>query len=206
MSMTASSIGSVSVDDEHACFMQVMPRLCALARRRFGRLPGCHRDEAIAETLAAGFVAYLSLKRRGRVDQVSTNGFVRNAVRAATGGRRVGSAQAGCDVLSDLGRRRHGRSIASLDGDTPADDTRLGWLHEAIADRRTGIPDQVAIRVDGGHWLSALPQRDRRMVEQLALGERASAVARRFGLSPARLSQLRRAWHEQWQTCVGIAA
>lgn len=206
---TAMSVpAATSPDDDHADYLATLPVICNLARRRFAALPATHRDEAVAEAVAGGFIAYLSLKQRGRLDQVTTAGFVRNAVRAVAGGRRTGNAQAGCDVLSDLGRRRHGCGVLSLDGDTDTDGGEAGhaWLHEAVADRHTAIPDQVAIRVDGGRWLASLPARSQQMIRDLAAGEKAATVARRFGISPARLSQLRREWSQQWQGCVDVAA
>jgi len=72
-----------------------------------------------------------------------------------------------------------------------------------VADRQTPVPDQVAIRVDGGRWLASLQSRDKKMIEVLAAGERAVKVARRFGISPARLSQLRKQWADSWTSCVG---
>lgn len=40
--------------------------------------------------------------------------------------------------------------------------------------------------------------RDRRIAEQLAMGEKTSAVANRFELSCGRISQLRRELHDSW--------
>ncbi|MFA9478932.1 hypothetical protein ACERK3_11595 [Phycisphaerales bacterium AB-hyl4] len=205
--MTASTTTPVTQSNDHAVFLSVLPVICALARRRFASLPLALRDDVVAEAVATGFLSYLSLRRRGRIEQVATAGFARNAVRAVAGGRRVGSSQAGMDVMSHLGRRRHGRHVASLDGIGDDEDaSRANWLHEAVADRRTAIPKQVALRIDGGRWLATLPDRDRQLVQALASGEKACTVARRFAISPGRLSQLRQAWAQQWRQCVGIAA
>lgn len=77
------------------------------------------------------------------------------------------------------------------------------WLDEAMADRRTPIPEQVAVRVEGGRWLSSLPARDRKMVAALAAGDPAVDVAERLKISPARLCQLRRQWAGEWRARVG---
>jgi hypothetical protein len=37
------------------------------------------------------------------------------------------------------------------------------------------------------------------VIDALMVGDRPLAVARRFGLSPARISQLRRELHDDWQ-------
>ncbi len=191
--------------DEHQPFLAVMPRVSYLARRRFAYLRPEQREDAVAEAIAAGFQAYLSMKRRGRLKLIGTIGFARNAVKHVVAGRRVGNSQAGRDVMSDLGRRRHGCGVQSLDAESADDTHDSGWLHEAVADRETPIPEQVALRVDGGRWLASLKARDRQMIESLAAGEMAKRVAKRFRISPARLSQLRKEWAESWSVCVGVS-
>lgn len=203
--MTTLAINPSVSTDEHGSYLAVMPRVSYLARRRFAYLRPEQREDAVAEAIAAGFQAYLSMKRCGRLKLIGTVGFARNAVRHVVAGRRVGSSQAGRDVMSDLGRRRHGLRVSSLDVN-PTDNTDVGWLREAVADRQTPVPEQVAIRVDGGHWLATLPGRDKKMIEALAAGDVAVKVAKRFGISPARLSQLRKEWAKSWSVCVGVAA
>jgi hypothetical protein len=200
--MTALAIDP-STSTNHDDFLNVMPRVSYMARRRFSYMPREQREDAVAEAIAAGFMAYLSMKRRGRLKLISTVGFARNAVRHVVAGRHVGSSQASCDVMSELGRRRHGCSVKSFDAESVNNTEGGGWLHEAVADKKTSIPEQVAIRVDGGRWLASLKTRDRWMIEELAAGEIAVKVAKRFGISPARLSQLRKEWAAEWKACVG---
>jgi hypothetical protein len=204
--MTTLAIDPYSPTDEHSPFLAVMPRVSYLARRRFAYMPREQREDAVAEAIAAGFQAYLSMKRRGRLKLISTVGFARNAVRHVVAGRRVGSSQAGRDVMSDLGRRRHGRGVQSLDVKVTDNADGSNWLHEAVADRQTPVPEQVALRVDGGRWLASLKTRDKWMIEELAAGEMAVKVAKRFGISPARLSHLRKEWAKSWSACVGVSA
>ena len=111
--MTALTLDPCS-STNHDDFLAVMPRVSYLARRRFAYMQREQREDAVAEAIAAGFVAYLSMKRRGRLNLISTVGFARNAVRHVVAGRHVGSSQASCDVMSELGRRRHGCSVQSL--------------------------------------------------------------------------------------------
>ncbi len=202
--MTALAIDPCS-STNHDDFLAVMPRVSYMARRRFAYLSREQREDAVAEAIAAGFVAYLSMKRRGRLKLIGTVGFARNAVRHVVSGRHVGNSQAGRDVMSELGRRRHGCSVKSFDAVSVNNTEGCGWLHEAVADKQTSIPEQVAIRVDGGRWLASLKTRDRWMIEELASGEMAVTVAKRFGISAARLSQLRKEWSAGWKSCVGTA-
>ena len=41
--------------------------------------------------------------------------------------------------------------------------------------------------------------RDRRIMERMSVGERTMKLADQFGISPARISQLRRQFHDDWQ-------
>ena len=82
--MTAINTILSTASDEHSPFLAVMPRVSYLARRRFAYLHPDQRDDAVAEAIAAGFQAYLSMKRRGRLKLIGTIGFARNAVRHAT--------------------------------------------------------------------------------------------------------------------------
>jgi DNA-binding NarL/FixJ family response regulator len=72
-------------------------------------------------------------------------------------------------------------------------------------DRRTPIPDQVAFRIDFPAWLKTLSRREREIAKALAKGHRTLDVARRFGLSMARISQLRREFFDSWQRFHGEA-
>ena len=203
--MTALAIDP-STSNNHDDFLAVMPRVSYLARRRFAYMQREQREDAVAEAIAAGFMAYLSMKRRGRLNLISTVGFARNAVSHVVAGRHVGGSQAGGDVMSELGRRRHGCSVQSFDAESVDNTEGCGWLHEAVAAHQTPVPEQVAIRVDGGRWLASLNTRERWMIEELAAGEMAVKVAKHFGISPARLSQLRKQWADSWAACVGFAA
>ena len=130
----------------HDVFLPVMPIIVARARWRFARLSAADREDAVAEAMAAGYCMACSLVERGRADQVPTHGFVAHAIRAAGGGRRVGSSQAACDALSPLGRRRHGRPVISLDAGAADGEPTQRWLHEALADRDAEDPAEIARR------------------------------------------------------------
>ena len=56
------------------------------------------------------------------------------------------------------------------------------WREMLVENCRTAVADQVQFRIDFSDWLQHLPTRDRKMVLQLARGERVSHVARAFHL------------------------
>ena len=80
-------------------------------------------------------------------------------------------------------------------------------LEEALHDNtRSPVPDQVAFRFDFPAWLNTLSERDKRVVEDLMVGERTLDVARKHGLSPGRVSQLRREFMTGWRHFCGDQA
>jgi hypothetical protein len=52
--------------------------------------------------------------------------------------------------------------------------------------------------------LKTRSERDPRLAEDLMAGERTQDVSSKFGLSPARVSQLRRDFHDDWQRFCGL--
>ncbi len=61
-------------------------------------------------------------------------------------------------------------------------------------------------RIDFADWLSTRTDRERRLIEDMARNERTQGLSRRFELSPGRISQLRRAFHDDWQRFQGDTA
>ena len=77
-----------------------------------------------------------------------------------------------------------------LRGDEP--EQPVGGRHECLRDR-------AAFRLDFPRWRAGFGGRDRAVLDALAAGGRTGEVAGRFGLSPARVSQLRRVFRESWR-------
>ena len=111
-------------------------------------------------------------------------------------GRRVGNRMRSDDVLSPYARRRKRFVVEHLDRFDKQQDE---WREVLVEDRRTPVPDQVAFRIDFPDWLSRQTKRKRRIAEALAVGHSTSDVARRFGISPGRVSQLRQHFRRSWR-------
>jgi hypothetical protein len=121
---------------------------------------------------------------------------------AVKAGRRLVGCVSSRDALSPVAQVRHGLSVVRLpDRDRALESHPLpGELSEALADNtRSAVPEQVAFRVDFPRWRVSLRRRDRRVLDALAGGERTEDAARRFKISPARVSQLRREFEEGWE-------
>src|SRR5262249_19783212 len=77
-------------------------------------------------------------------------------------------------------------------------------LAEALHDNTQTPPDeQCAFRIDFPAWRLTRAERDRRVLDDLMLGGRTLEVAGKYGLSPGRVSQLRREFLADWRRSCG---
>ena len=185
----------------HTAFLQILPRLEMHARIYFRqiRCPNA-QDDRVQETIAMAWKWFVTLAERGK----DATGFVSTlAVFAALGvrlGRRLCGQEKPKDVLSPLAQQRHGFTVHRL----PADGAWHEEFAEALYDNTQTPPDeQAAFRLDFAAWRSRHSARNRRLIDELMAGERTFDVARRYCLSPGRISQLRRAFHDDWRAFGG---
>ena len=199
----------------------VLPAVQTHAAIRFRRLPAAGREEAVQEAVAAACVSYRLLAAKGRLAAARPGTVADFAVKHVRNGRHVGGRQdAARDAMSPAAARRHGVRVVSYHqlarpgGATPggAAASAAGpggggaWRVQAVAGRRDAVPDTACFRVDFERWLGGLTARDRAVVAALAAGERTSAVARQFGITGGRVSQLRRKFERAWRAFQGEAA
>ena len=183
----------------HDDFLRLMPVVQRCAQLFFRSWPAAHREEAIAEAVAAALVSFISLKRRGKDPFQFPSVIAIRAVQHVRSDRHVGSRSNGRDVLSRKARHCHGVAVERIATVGP-------WQEALIDNTQTPIPDQVCFRCDVPAWLHTLKRRDRQIAILLAQGYSTSDVAGRFGLSPGRISQLRRQLHDSWQSFQGEPA
>lgn len=178
----------------------VMAAVQRHARIQFRRLPPCDREEAIAEAVAAAFVSYVRLCARGKDAAAFPSRMAHFAVLRVKSGRRVGTRLRNIDLLAEVPLRqgrfvRHSLPQRETERVSPDDN----WREAVLEDRRTCVPDQAAFRIDFPRWLATHTRRNRRIAESLAAGNSTSETARRFRVSPARISQLRQQFFTDWQ-------
>jgi hypothetical protein len=186
----------------HAAFLALLPRIERHARIAFRHLccPQC-RDDAVGEVIGLCWAWYPRLVERGKdpADFVST--FASYAARAVRSGRRVCGQEPGQEVLSPRAQARHGFLVLRLPQRTTLEGSPL---EEALLDNAvTPPPEAAAFRIDFPAWLATWPERDRRLIEALGLGERTLALADQFGLTPGRISQKRREYYGDWERFCG---
>jgi DNA-directed RNA polymerase specialized sigma subunit len=100
------------------------------------------------------------------------------------------------DVSSVPCRRRKGVVMERLDR---WDDRKECSQHALVEDKSCTPAELAASRIDFQEWLRMLPRRQRKIALKLAERERTCDVARAFGLSAARVSQLRSELHAAWE-------
>ena len=197
--------GGASPDPLHAGFLVLLPRVEAHARVAFRdlRCP-VRREEALAEMVALCWLWFVRLRRRGEDPSAFPSALATFAARAVRSGRRLCGQERGKDALSPLARQRHSFAVSSLPQASTLDGNPLD---EALHDNtQTPVPEQVSFRLDFPAWLATLSDRDRRLALDLMRGERTQDVAARYGLSPPRVSQLRRQFLDGWGRFCGDRA
>src|SRR4051794_13943315 len=197
------SLHTQSIEQLHACFVKhLLPRVQRHARIVFRSLRCPHRKEdAIADTVGVAWRWYVALTQRGKDASLFVFAMAALAARHVRSGRGPCGTEPGQDVLSHRAQCRHGFVVSKLpDFSTWSGNPLDEALHE---NTRSPVPEQAAFRIDFPCWLQSLSERDQRVVEDLMLGERTLDVARKHGLSPARVSQLRREFLEGWKAFCG---
>jgi hypothetical protein len=80
------------------------------------------------------------------------------------------------------------------------------WIEELVEDTRAPIPDQVAAKVDVGTWFATLSHRMKRIAKDMAFGSSTKELAEKHGVTPGRISQLRRSLERSWAEFQGEVA
>jgi hypothetical protein len=193
-----------SLDTLQAAFLaQVLPRVLAHGRVYFRHVRSTElKEEHIAEMVALCWKWHLRLAERGKDSTRFPTALATFAARAVRSGRRLAGMDRSKDVLSPLAQQRRGFAVGKL----PEGSTLNGSpLEEALADNtQSPVVEQVCFRLDFPAWRVTHAERDRRLLDDLMLGERTLDVAGKYGLSPGRVSQLRRELHDDWEHfCAG---
>ena len=193
-----------------ARFLAILPRIERHGRCYFRHVKcPLQQVELLAEMRGVCWQWFIRLVRRGKGVTAFVSALATYAARAVHSGRRVCGHERAKDVLSPVARRRHGFRVEPLPVSTrsPYEDLYATTLGQALQDAYeerlrdntlTPVPDQAAFRIDFPAWLATLTGRERRLIRAMARNERTKDLSRAFELSPGRISQLRRAFHDDW--------
>ncbi len=199
INLDPSTVGTA--DTAVSPFIDMLPRVQRNAGRAFRHLPIEAREEAVQETVANAFVAYARLAERGREHVAFAVPLSRYAIKQVCVGRRVGTSTNSRDLMASPTRQDRPRRV--FHGHCP---DQWQTLLATGPGRRCGTPaEQAAFRIDFRTWLRTLPARHRRLALLLARGERPGQIAKRLGVTPPRVTQIRRALCQRWQQFQGEA-
>jgi hypothetical protein len=181
-------------------FLELLPAIREQAEYAFRRVSVDVREDLILEVVAAAYVLFVSLCRRGKSALAYPTPLAKFAIRHVREGRRIGSRCNSLDITSPCSCAAKRTTIERLDRFNPR---RGEWREVLVEDRTAGPAEIVMTRLDFASWLSTLSHRDRQLAEKLVLGETTGRVARTFRISAARVSQLRRELCANWHRFVG---
>ena len=184
----------------HVEFLAMLPAIRRAAQIAFRKLPLELRHDLIAEVVANSYVAFARLVERGQAERASASPLARYAIAQIRVGRRVGSRLRIGDALSTYAQFRKQFTVERLDHFSDEDGC---WGEVLVEDRRATPADVAAWRIDFAEWLRRLTARLRRIALALAAGETTSAAARMFGVTPARISQIRELLKRSWDAFQG---
>jgi len=203
-----SALSLVAAQQEFTRTISAVEDAVKFAFRR--RLRPQEYEEALADAKAAAWSAWAGLIKRGKDPlAVGVHGIASNAIRYVRNGRKLGCGTPGrgaMDVYHRKAQARCGFMLVSLDSfeEMPTEPFGKGGWRDWLAEAKTCTPaDLAASRIDLAGWLSRLPERKRRFFEMLAQGHDGIVVARRLGLSPGRVSQVRAELKASWREFQG---
>lgn len=196
--MVASAITApASLEQLHARFLSILGRIRTHLRIYFRHI-ACHfkRADLVSEGIALAWKWFVRLVEKGKRPEGFVSMIATYAAKAVKSGRRVCGQLKPKDVLSERAQQRKGFTVGKLpDYSTLSDNP----LQAALTDNTVSpVIDQVQFRCDFPAWTKSRCRRDRRLIHDMATGERTQDLARRFHLSQARVSQLRREFKDDY--------
>lgn len=196
--MVASAIpASALLEQLHARFLSILGRIKTHLRIYFRNVV-CQfkRADLVSEGIALAWKWFLRLAEKGKDACRFPSVLATYAGKAVKSGRRVCGQLKPKDVLSERAQQLKGFNVGKLpDFSTLSDNP----LQDALADNTQTPPDEAAaFRIDFPSWRRSHSHRNRRIIDDMMVGERTQHLARKHRLSPARVSQLRREFKEDW--------
>lgn len=181
-------------------FLNMLPLIRREARAAFRGVRSDLREELTQEVVASSYVAYSRLADRGKLNVAYATPLAQFAIRQVRSGRSVGTPLNAMDITSSYARLANSIIVERLD---QRDEHEGHWKEALIEDRRAGPAEIAAARIDLEAWLRSLTNRRQRIALKLAMGETTGAVAKAFGVTAARISQLRLELSESWRRFQG---
>jgi DNA-binding NarL/FixJ family response regulator len=188
--MIAFNNGSqTNASDWQTAFVEMLPEIKKWLRLAFCRLASEAREDAIAEGIAHCLLAYVRLHEQGRAEVATASSLAWYSSRQVRRGRPAVGRMNSKEPLSRYARVGSGNRFARNNGE---------WIDTLAEDKHASVPDLVAAKLDVRAWFATLTQRMKEIAKDLACGYSTSEVARKYGVTAGRVSQLRRSLEESW--------
>jgi hypothetical protein len=177
-------------------FVAMLPEIQQKLHLAFCRLDPEAREDAIAEGVVHTLLAYLRLHEQGRAEVATPSSLAWYSSRQVKRGRPAAGRMNGKEPLS---------RYAQISNDIEVERLPNNWIDAMVEDKRAPVVDQVAAKMDVVAWFVTLPKRMKEIAKDLAFGCSTSEVAKKYGVTPGRISQMRRALEESWAALQGEA-
>jgi hypothetical protein len=178
----------------------MVPAIRRCAEFSFRKLRPDLRKEMVDEVVVNALAAFARLLERGKEDQAFPSSLTEYAVKQVRQGRQVGTKLNIKDVSSRYAQQRKGFQVERLD---QFDSDAGEWREILVENYKADPADIVASRIDFAAWLATMSSLRRKIAKCLATGECTIDAARRFNVTPGRISQLRREFQTSWSTFRG---
>ena len=176
-------------------FVAMLPEIQQKLRLAFCRLDHEAREDAMEEGIVHSLLAYLRLHEQGRADVATASSLAWYSSRQVKRGRPSAGSMNGKEPLSRYAQIGNGIQI----------EPHSKWIDMLVEDKRATVPDQVAAKLDVGAWFATLTKRMKEIAKDLAFGFSTSEVAKKYGVTAGRISQMRRMLEESWLMFQGEA-
>jgi len=177
-------------------FVAMLPVIQQKLRLAFCRLDPEAREDAIAEGVVHTLLAYLRLHEQGRAEVATPSSLAWYSSREVKRGRPAAGRMNSKEPLS---------RYAQISNDIEVERLPNNWIDAMVEDKRAPVVDQVAAKMDVGAWFATLTRRMKAIAKDLAFGCSTSEVAKKYGVTPGRISQMRRTLEESWAAFQGEA-
>ena len=184
----------------HAVFAKMAPAITAHAKISFRHLHAEARAEAVQNAVCCACAAVARLAELNKLDLCYPSVLARYAVAQTRDGRMLGRPLNCKDISSTYCQRQKNVRMERLD---KYDEEENAWQEIILEDRHVGPADVVRVRLDFSDWLKTLSRRNRRIAKFLAIGNRTTDAARKFGVCEGRVSQVRKELADSWREFVG---
>ena len=180
----------------HEKFLSILPKIELQAKLAFRRFPAHQREDCTAEVVAHAWASFVRLVRRGKDPMTFPTVLAKYSVASVKAGKLIGCRCNRRDLVSPYRKKADGFRILSIDSDREC--CAFTWKEILVETRHATPAETAASRIDFARWLQLQNHRNRRIAESLAQGHGTQDVARRFHVSPGRISQMREEFRRSW--------